>query len=500
MAHERKYSNRKITSLMTRKTLTLTLLFLLLVPTSLAQAPRLALFLTVEELRSDLLEEFLDELPEGGLRRLAHQGVLYPYLHHPLTTADATASQAIIHTGTLATANGIPERRPTLRTSHHGRTPSESVFEDQNHIGRGTPERRSPLALTAPTIADQLKQSSNGLAIVYSVAPNAEEAIIAGGQLANGAFWIDDFTGNWTSTTYYTEGLPWYVERNSFVRTNADSRPHYKTTHEVNGEILHVAKTLLTNSLLGKDNTTDLLALHLYAGAPLGTPATTREEHFAIYWYLNHYITEFLKELDRQLGSDNYVVILAGNSMTKAYAPLSVSQRTFHPDRTKALINMYLIAQYGQQNWVEDITPRGELFLNRELIKATPGLSLPAIQDEVADFLLEFSGIQFAIADHRLRTEAIGKEKSALWQTALNKSTHKHRGDVLFELLPGWVVEQAPGQEGDTPYRMASTHAPLILYAPKLEQNVVTTPLDLREVSQKVCHLLRLPPPAGTHF
>lgn len=71
------------------------------------------------------------------------------------------------------------------------------------------------------------------------------------------AFWIDDFLGKWTSTTYYTEGLPWYVEKNTFDRGETLDMKLYKHTPKVNEEVLHIAKTLLDNTALSKDSTTD---------------------------------------------------------------------------------------------------------------------------------------------------------------------------------------------------------------------------------------------------
>lgn len=72
---------------------------------------------------------------------------------------------------------------------------------------------------------------------------------------------------------------------------------------------------------------------------------------------------------------------------------------------------MYLIAKYGQNNWVEEITTEGEIFLNRSAIKENSTITLEVMQNEVTDFMLEFSGIQSAVANYRLRQESVGRER-----------------------------------------------------------------------------------------
>ena len=94
-----------------------------------AQTPRLVLLITVEELRSDLLEELSKEMPHDGVNRLLSKGRVYSKVQSPLLSADATASEAIIHTGALASASGISERQPTLKERSGRRVPTNSIFK-----------------------------------------------------------------------------------------------------------------------------------------------------------------------------------------------------------------------------------------------------------------------------------------------------------------------------------------------------------------------------------
>ena len=68
------------------------------------------------------------------------------------------------------------------------------------------------------------------------------------------------------------------------------------------------------------------------------------------------------------------------------------------------------------------------IFLNRTLIEQKK-ISLPTVQRQVANFLMEFEGIQTAFP-----------QNEALLYPELASSMNKRQGDVVFTLLPGWQL------------------------------------------------------------
>ena len=48
-----------------------------------------------------------------------------------------------------------------------------------------------------------MKVATEGKAVVYSIAPFRDAAILAAGHAADGAFWIDDKTGSWCGSSFY---------------------------------------------------------------------------------------------------------------------------------------------------------------------------------------------------------------------------------------------------------------------------------------------------------
>lgn len=501
-----------------------------------AQVPRLVVMISVEELRSDLLEELATQMPADGINRLLKEGKVYTDVRSPLLSADATASEAILHTGTLALGNGIPERQPVKRERDGRRVFVSSIFEDKSYTGFATTGNYSPIALTAPTIGDNLKLSTGDVALVYSIAPMPEEAIIAAGQRGDGAYWIDSFTARWASTTYYSNTFPWYIDRSNndaqalqnrlstgiswqplyelskylnivplggsrssfnhrFTKTSSDITS-LKTSGLANEEVVKVAKNILDNSGVGQDETPDLLSLHFSVGNGYQGNSDVTLEVIDSYYRLDRQIAELLRYIDQKVKLSNTLIVLSGNGMSKEHAPHKIKDhRIFKVDRCKALCNMYLNAEYGVQGIVDEISNNGDLFLNKAAIKANPKLTLEQIQSAVADFLLEFSGVQFAIENYRLRDEALANNTNKSWQTALNSSLNSSRADVVFGLLPGWVSEDLSQPNGVQAYRMVATPTLFIMMHPSLQSEEISAPLDLRNVSNEVSKVLRIRPP-----
>lgn len=490
-----------------------------------AQTPRLVLLITVEELRSDLLQELSEEMPHDGLNRLLTKGRVYQGVYSPLRSADATASEAIIHTGALASATGVSERQPTLKERSGRRVPTNSVFQDKNYLGYATSGNYSPSALTSPTIGDNLKRAYGSKSLVYSIAPRAEEAIIGAGIYGDAAYWIDGYSARWASSTYYSKEFPWYIDKSN---TGAQSLParlsngitwqplstktglplsdtfkhqfrksisdiaDFKDSPLVNDEVVSLARKLFESTQLGKDETPDLLALHLTVGNANRATQDLSRETIESYFRLDRTIASLLQLVDIK----STLVILTGNGMSREYPPTIIDdRRLFKPERCLALVNMYLHAEYGVQGLVEEITPTGSVYLNREVIKNNPKLQLKALQSAVSDFLLEFSGIAYAIEEHRLRDQAIANSNNATWLTALNSATNANRPDVVFGLLPSWIAQDLSTERGVAKYQMTATPTTTVIMYPSIEAKKIDTPLDLREVSTKIAWILRIRPP-----
>ena len=86
-----------------------------------------------------------------------------------------------------------------------------NAVTDKNFITVGSDSnegQRSAQLLLSPTLGDELKLCTNGEAKVFSVSLNDYSAVLSAGHAADGAYWMDNETGNMISSSYYVDQFP----------------------------------------------------------------------------------------------------------------------------------------------------------------------------------------------------------------------------------------------------------------------------------------------------
>ena len=117
----------------------------------LAEAPQLVVSITVNQLRTDMLESYAPLYTQDGLKRLMEQGMVFPYAKYDFTPVDATSASASLQTGTTPYYNSITGtewlNRTTLRPQH--------ILDNQG-------QKLSPSQLMTSTLGDELKIATKG--------------------------------------------------------------------------------------------------------------------------------------------------------------------------------------------------------------------------------------------------------------------------------------------------------------------------------------------------
>ena len=78
-------------------------------------------------------------------------------------------------------------------------------------VGSRHGEGASPRRLLVPTIGDELKKATNGGSRLFGISAKDRSAILLAGQKANGAYWFDQASGNFVTSSYYVRELPDWV-------------------------------------------------------------------------------------------------------------------------------------------------------------------------------------------------------------------------------------------------------------------------------------------------
>lgn len=510
----------------------LTSLIAILVVTNLEaqqRAPKLVVCITVDQLRGDYIEYFYNTFGERGFKRLLNEGMVYKNIRFEFSNLDQASAFATLFTGSNPCFHGITGDK----TYDFEKEKEVSILNDPEFLGNYTKENYSPNQLFSSTIGDELKIASKGRSDVYAIAPDPESAILSAGHAANGAFWMDDYNGKWATTTYY-KGLPWYVDRYNngpeslsarlqqmvwtpalpLERYNAfpyvlDDLPfkytfkenttacffNLKTSPFINKEINRLALQFLEYGAFGTRGCPDMLALTYYAGnyRELMNKEYTREIQDT-YYQLDKDIEQLLDAIDKKVGLANTLVVFTGTGYYKSIEEypdgLLLKNGEFHPKRCVALLNMYLMALYGQQSgWVKGFY-NNQIYLNRKAIEDAK-LDLVTVQNKAADFLREFSGVQHVTTDHALRTGDWNEGTAHFRQ-----GTHVlKRGDLIIELQPGWTINNDDPKEKVKVIRNNAVLTPLVFMGNGLKPQHIYREIKATEVAPSVTHVLRIRPP-----
>jgi hypothetical protein len=491
-------------------------------------APKLVLCITIDQLRSDYLDYFKSSFGERGLNRLLNDGVAYKHIQFEFSGIDQASSFATLFTGSNPSYHSITGKN----RYDFDKDKEISCLYDAHYLGNYTHQNYSPKNLLSSTIGDELKLASKGASQVYSIAPDAEGAILSAGHAANGAFWIDEFNGKWATTTFY-KGIPAYVDKlnsgsealssrissiswspllteekysaspylpakkpynYSFNEKEVGCYPRFKTSAYVNNEVCKLAKRFIEDGNLGSNPTPDMLNVTFYAGNFLDVQDKTyTREVQDIYFQLDRNIAELLDVIEKKVGLSKALVVVMGDGYFVNDEVIPDSETsvggTFHPKRCTALLNMYLMAIYGQKNWVKGYHNQ-QIFLNRKTIEDEK-LELATVQSKAAEFIAEFSGVQQVTTDHFLR---IGEWNQG---TALlrNGSYHVGRGDLIIELKPGWGVEDdVTGRKVNVKTNYA-VQSPLIFIGNGLKPQKIDRPVYATEIAPTIANVLRIRAP-----
>jgi hypothetical protein len=179
----------------------------------------------------------------------------------------------------------------------------------------------SPLNEHATTIGDEVRLATGGQAKLFGISLKDRASILPAGQTANAAYWIDQATGRFVTSTYYMAKLPeWVIAFNTGPRIAQavkeagldDTTQFYNMvgrTPAANSYELDFAKALIENEKLGQGPVTDVLTVSLSANDILGHQmGPDSDDEKAMVLALDKDIDAFFTSLDKTVGLGNVMV------------------------------------------------------------------------------------------------------------------------------------------------------------------------------------------------
>jgi predicted AlkP superfamily pyrophosphatase or phosphodiesterase len=508
--------------------------------------PRLVIGIVVEELNYNQLEKFHDKLGENGIKRLINEGTYFKNASYEYLLTQSAPGHATIATGAEPSFHGItsddwyiPLKNELINcTKDINVNATGGSFESGLH---------SPVNLLVSTFSDELAMATNKKAKVFGVGLRESSAILSAGHAANAAFWFDNTTGTWMSSSYYINTLPVWVndfnamkfsdtylnstwnllrpakdyvdclpDSNSFEAgfNNINYFPYdlkklrsknvfnYKNDYSLlretpfgNSLTTDFAIRLIQNERLGKNDVTDYLSICYsatdYIGHRFGP--SSMEMGDAIL-RLDDDIKKLLTFLNDSIGKKNILVYFtAAHGISEIPTVLErnrIPSGYFQQNQALQLLKSYLNAVYGEGDWVKGFSER-QVFLNRTLIEDAR-LSLDDVQKKVARFLVQFTGVEAAYPYSAFEANDFGNGNL---KKIINSFSPQRSGDVIVILNPGWVEKETDFVTNhNSPYEYDS-HVPLIWYGWTVNRATVIRQVNMTDIAATLSTLCKVPYP-----
>src|ERR1035438_9793644 len=187
--------------------------------------PKLIVIVVIDQFRGDYMNRDRAEFKGRGFNLFMKEGAWFTDCYYDYANTKTAPGHATIGTGAYSDGHGIESNEfwdasrswdQKVTSVEDGRyqlvdLPAASIPANLP----GAPDTAlkyvigaSPRNLRATTLGDELRLATNGRSRVYGISLKDRAAILPAGQAANGAFWIDNTSGYYTTSAYHMEDLP----------------------------------------------------------------------------------------------------------------------------------------------------------------------------------------------------------------------------------------------------------------------------------------------------
>ena len=502
--------------------------------------PTLVVGIVVEQMRYDYIMRFWDKFGDGGFKKLIVGGTscrqaTIDYMYPQTSTGYAT-----IVTGSNPRSHGIIADEWFDRIKN--KVVSATTDETQTTIsGIDKDVTVSAARLSVTTIGDELKMA-NKFSKVISISCKPSSAVMLAGHKADGAYWLDESSGEWTTSSYYRTDLPQWTkdfnakkfadiymakiwspllaidkysdclpDKNEYeigintqttfpyqLSTLADSYKKYKIIKNTpfgNSFTKDLAIYTIAGENLGKDQNPDLLLVSFSATEYIGNRYGTRSMELEdTYIRLDKDIEFLLQYVEKEVGKYNALIFLTSTSGTSDNPKQLVDQRLpagqFKQAKAEQLLKSYLNAVYGPNEWVS-YYGKQMFYLNQTLFEDRK-IPLAEAQEKAANFMVKLTGVSQAFTSSILLSTNF---TDGVQHQMYNSFNQKRSGDIFLSLEPGWIEQTTTETTAhNSPYNY-DTHIPLIWYGWKVEHLQLTKPISLSDIAPTLSAVFKIADP-----
>lgn len=512
--------------------------------------PKLVVGIVVDQMRQDYLYRFYTKYGEGGFRRLMNDGFNCSNANYNYVPTVTGPGHASVYTGTTPAMHGIIANewydKSTKTRVNCVNDPVQHLVGSESNSGTVSPWR-----LLTTTITDELKLSTQKHSKVIGISIKDRGAVLPAGHMADGAYWYDNATGKFVTSTYYKEKLPdWLVSFNKLglpdkylsqvwntlypIEQYTESGPD-DTPYEVlmNGKakpvfpynlpelrpqngnfgllpntpfgndcLTELAKAAIAGEKLGQDNYPDFLCISYSTpdiiGHDFGPDAVEVED---TYIRLDKDLEDLLKQLDERVGKGNYTVFLTADHgvsfVARSLQDNKIPGGYMNSGKLKTDLIAYLKKYFPDKDLIEDISNE-QIFFSNDLFQSNPrssGVDFLIASELIAKYLLTVNGIAAVYTESVLRQA--GYNEAGIKGMVIRGYHPKRSGDLVYVLEPGWYAGGHPeGTTHGSPYSY-DTHVPMIFYGSGIKKGSSVKYHPVTDIAPTLSVLLNVNFPSG---
>ena len=525
---------------------TLAFLLLLLIPTGVqaqVERPKFVVGIVVDQMRWDYLYRYAARYGEGGFRRLLSEGYTCEQTFIPYIPSVTAIGHTCIWTGSVPSISGIAGNNFCIDGQQVYCTDDATVSPVGTTDEAG---RMSPANLWVTTVGDELRIATNDRSKVVGVSLKDRSAILPAGRNPNGAFWYDNSTGRFVTSTYYMDTLPQWVEdfnalrlpddylhrtwttlypSNTYIESQPDESPRYEAEivggagvtlpldlyplflqdgYEVlrktpfgNTLTFQMARAAIEGEQLGTHTDPDMLCISCastdHLGHLVGTHAVEMED---MYLRLDQEIADFLAYLDDHIGEGKYLLFLtADHGVMNNWHYLNdrrIPAGLWNPDSALVALREAVQARFPSEEPLISYVMNFQVFFNEHAIDSL-GYDYAAVKALVVNTLRKDPRVHYACDMDLVLTESIPAD---IRERIVNGYCRERSGGVQVVTKPGWHDRIEPGTTHSVwnPY---DTHIPLLFMGWGIPHGRSTRRTFMTDIAPTVASLLHIQMPSG---
>lgn len=512
--------------------------------TAAPERPKLVVGLVVDQMRWDYLYRYYEKYQEGGFKRLLSQGYSLNNVHINYLPTYTAIGHTSIYTGSVPAIHGISGNDWFDKST--GKNVYCTADETVQPVGTGNLKNgsHSPRNLWSTTISDELRLATNFQSKVIGVSLKDRASILPAGHNPNGAYWYDDSTGNFITSTYYRNDLPAWVSsfnkskigdqlvKNGwntvlpiaqYTESSRDNSPWegllgsattptfpYKnlaadyqkdkglirSTPFGNTLTLQLAQAAVQGEELGADAVTDFLAINLastdYAGHRFGPNSIEVQD---VYLRLDRDLAAFFEYLDKNVGNGQYTIFLSadhGGAHSQGFLAENRLPTGFFGEGSLKNFNELLKQKFGTDKLVSRVT-NNQIYLDENLHTSNK-LNIEEVKQYLIDNLNKDKSILFAVDMKRAASASIPEP---IRTRIVNGYNWQRSGDIQLIYHDSWLPSYSKTGTTHGSWNSYDSHIPLIFMGWGIKAGESNKSYDMTDIAPTLAALLRIQFPSG---